>query len=257
MSKAPAVDYALQIIELFAKSNKDLGITDISNSLSINKNAVSRIIEAFLENNWIYLCNSASKKYRLTMKPFSLMSASVEKDYMLKIANPIISKVRNETCDSVYLGVRNGNNVLYLLHYDSLKEVRVSGRVGGEYPLHLSAPGKVLLAHGSKSDISDYFAKNPKGQTPKSIKSAEEFELEAERIKTAGYATDNEEFSKGIICIACPIYDSEGEVVASVGISSLTIYDDVDSLISNKYPVLRQAAEEISNKLGFSSGVIK
>ncbi len=257
MSKAPAVDYALQIIELFAKSNKELGITDISNSLYINKNAVSRIIESLLENNWIYLSNSASKKYRLTMKPFSLMSASVEKDYMLKISNPILSKVRNETRDSVYFGVRNGNNVLYLLHYDSLKEVRVSGRVGGEYPLHLSAPGKVLLAYGSKSDISDYFAKNPKSQTPNSIKNVEEFELEAERIKKAGYATDNEEFSKGIICVACPIYDSEGQVVASVGISSLIIYDDIDSLISNKYPILRQAAEEISNKLGFSSGGAK
>lgn len=257
MSKAPAVDYALQIIELFAKSNKDLGITDISNSLSINKNAVSRIIEALLENHWIYLSNFANKKYHLTMKSFSLMSASFEKDYMLKISNPILSNVRNETCDSVYFGVRNGNNVLYLLHYDSLKEVRVSGRVGGEYPLHLSAPGKVLLAHSSRSGILDYFEKNSKCQTPKSIKNAEEFELEAERIKKAGYAIDHEEFSKGVICIACPIYDSEGQVIASVGISSLIIYDDIDSLISNKYPILRQAAKEISSKLGFSGGRLK
>ena len=250
MSKAPAVDYALQMIALFAQNRNELGIADISNALGINKNAVSRIIEALLEKNWIYLSNSVGKKYRLTMKPFSMMSASLEEDDMIKIANPILSKVHKETRDSVYLGIRNGDNVLYLLHYDSVKEVRVSGRVGGEYPLHLSAPGKVLLSYDSSTAITDYFAKNPKSQTPNSIKSAEEFEREAEKIKKAGYATDNEEFSKGVICVACPIFNRERRVVASIGISSLIIYDDIHSLIANKYPLLRQAAEEISNRLG-------
>ncbi len=254
MSKAPAVDYALQIIELFAKSNNEIGIADISNALKINKNAVSRTIDALLEKNWIYLSSPASKKYHLTMKPFSLISASVEKDYMLKISKPILSRVHNETCDSVYLGIRNGDNVLYLLHYDSVKEVRVSGRVGGEYPLHLSAPGKALLAYASQSDIADHFAKNPGGQTSNSIKTAKEFAIEAKKIRADGYAVDNEEFSKGIICVACPIYNSEGCVVAAIGISSLIIYDSIDSLISKKYPLLKQASEEISSKLGYTEG---
>ena len=61
MSKAPAVDYALDIIELFANSNTGLGITDISNSLGINKNAVSRVLEALHEKNWIYMYDTSQK----------------------------------------------------------------------------------------------------------------------------------------------------------------------------------------------------
>ncbi len=75
--------------------------------------------------------------------------------------------------------------------------------------------------------------------------------LIALKIRGAGYAIDNEEFGKGIICIACPIFDSEGKVVATAGISSLTIYDDTKSMISDKYPLLKNAAEKISENLGF------
>lgn len=49
MSKAPAVDYALKIIEFFSDSNEDLGISDISNGLNINKNAISRVFDSLLE----------------------------------------------------------------------------------------------------------------------------------------------------------------------------------------------------------------
>ena len=62
MSKAPAVDYALQIIELFTRGNDELGIADISNSLAINKNAVSRILEALLEKKLDLYEQQFSKK---------------------------------------------------------------------------------------------------------------------------------------------------------------------------------------------------
>ena len=54
MSKAPAVDYALRIIEYFSSQNREIGIADISNALGINKNAISRVLEALAEQNWIY-----------------------------------------------------------------------------------------------------------------------------------------------------------------------------------------------------------
>ena len=134
MSKAPAVDYALEIIEYFSKKSLSIGIADISNALGINKNAVSRVLEALLEKNWIYMSDSVNKKYRLTMKPFSLMSRSVGKEELVKIAEPIISELHEKLGDSVYLGIRNGRNVLYLLHFDSTKEVR------GRFCLRMTVP---------------------------------------------------------------------------------------------------------------------
>lgn len=230
MSKAPAVDYALRIIEYFSESQKEIGLADICNSLEINKNAASRVLESLFEYNWIYLSDSVQKKYRFTMKPFSVVSKCTPGHALAEIAKNELQALNEKLGDAVYLGIKNKENVLYLLHFDSSKEVRINGRVGGEYPLKTSAPGKVLLAYGEHDD---------------------NFKKEAEKIKKYGYATDNEEFAKGIICIACPIYDDSGKVIASVGISSLTIYDSINSLVNDKLPLLNEAAHNISLKLGY------
>lgn len=230
MSKAPAVDYALRIIEFFSESKREIGLADICNSLEINKNVASRVLEALLEYNWIYLSDNVQKKYRFTLKPFSVVSKCTSEYALAEIAENELHRLNEQLGDAVYLGIKNKDNVLYLLHFDSTKEVRINGRVGGEYPLKTSAPGKILLAHGEHSA---------------------EFDNEAEQIKKQGYATDNEEFAKGIICIACPIYDEIGRAVASAGISSLTIYDDMNTLVNDKLPLLKEAVRNISLNLGF------
>lgn len=70
-------------------------------------------------------------------------------------------------------------------------------------------------------------------------------------IREKGYALDNEEFARGIICIACPVFNGNGKVEASVGISSLTIYDTVKTLTEEKLPVIEQIAKDISKSLGY------
>ena len=229
MSKAPAVDYALRIIEFFSETQKEIGLADICNFLEINKNAASRVLESLLEYNWIYLSDNIQKKYRFTLKPFSVVSKCTPEYALAEIAENELYKLNEQLGDAVYLGVKNKENALYLLHCDSKKEVRINGRVGGEYPLKTSAPGEVLPAYENHSC---------------------EFENEAEQIEKQGYATDKEEFAKGIICIACPIYDNSGKVIAAAGISSLTIYDDINSIVTDKLPLLKNAAQSISLNLG-------
>ena len=239
MSKAPAVDYALQIIEYISRENKPVGIADISNALDINKNATSRILGALIENGWIYCSDEIQKKYLFTMKPFSLVSRCVKDSTLVKVAEPFLRKLNEELGDATYLGIKKDKSVLYLLHYDSTHSVRINGSVGCEYPMHVSAPGKILLAHSSKDEMERYF----EGEKTK-------FYAEAEEIRKNDFAIDNEEFAKGIICYAAPVYDHFGDVIASVGISSLTIYDDIPSLCE-KGKLVSECARAISVGLGY------
>ena len=66
---------------------------------------MSRISEALFEENWIYMNDTVSKKYRLIMTPFSMMSASVRSDEMAKIANSVPSKLHKKLGDSLYPGI--------------------------------------------------------------------------------------------------------------------------------------------------------
>ncbi|MBR3967115.1 MAG: IclR family transcriptional regulator [Clostridia bacterium] len=249
MSRAPAVDYAVQIIELFSKKD-DIGIADISNELDINKNAVTRVLEALVEKNWIYMSDTVAKKYSLTLRPFSMLSGQICNNNLVKIATPHLRDLNQNLGDSVYLGVKNERNVLYLSHYDSTKEVRINGRTGGEYPLNCSAPGKILLSYSNLDEIKSYFDVSVDKRTENTIIKFDNFMAEADKIKKSGYAIDNEEFAKGIICIAVPVFDYAENMVASIGVSSLTLYDDIDSLINHKFALLKKAADEISLCLG-------
>ena len=140
MSKAPAVDYALEKIEFMASDNGAQGIADISNALGINKNAVSRVLEALTEKGWAYMSDEIGKKYRLTLRPFSVISSGIGDSGSVKIAEPCLKRLNEKLGDSVYYGVKNGKNVLYLLHYESTKQVRINPIVGGEYPLECRRP---------------------------------------------------------------------------------------------------------------------
>ena len=250
MSKAPAVDYALEIIEFFATEKSELGIADISKSLGINKNAVSRVLEALLEKNWIYLSDKVQKKYSLTMHSFSLIVGHSKNNDIVKIATPFIEKLNAQFGDAVCLGIKKDKNVLYLIHCDSTKDVRINGCVGGEYPLNCSAPGKVLLSNSENYEILDYFSEAVDKRTDNTIVDYNAFIKEVDKIKKLGYAVDDEEFAKGIICIAVPIFDYENNVVASICISSLTMYDSIETLIDEKLPMLKKSADEISLCLG-------
>ena len=146
-----------------------------------------------------------------------------------------------------------GKNVLYLLHFDSKKEVRINGLVGGEYPLNCSAPGKVLLSYSESDEIKSYFNEPISKMTENTIVDYSHFNSEAINIRQRGYAVDNEEFAKGIICIATPVFNCDGCVVACVGLSTLTLYDSIHSLTNKKLELLKGVADEISKKLGYNA----
>ena len=114
MSKAPAVDYALRIIEFFSETQKEIGLADICNSLEINKNAASRVLESLLEYNWIYLSDNIQKKYRFTLKPFSVVSKCTPEYALAEIAKNELHRLNEQLGDAVYLGIKNKENVLYL-----------------------------------------------------------------------------------------------------------------------------------------------
>ena len=89
------------------------------------------------------MSDNIQKKYRFTLKPFSVVSKCTPKYALAEISEDELHKLNEQLGDAVYLGVKNKENVLYLLRFDSKKEVRINGRVNGEYPLKTSAPGKL------------------------------------------------------------------------------------------------------------------
>jgi len=245
MSEAPAADYALTVIEALSKSTSFMGISDISRETGINKNAVSRVLGALNEAGWVY---QDGVRYQLTLKPFRIVSGALARTSFLGAAQPSLTRLWEETGDSCYIGILQNDAVLYLSHLDSTHDLRISGRVGGCYPLSTSAPGKVLLSYADSDYRRHYFSEILKADK----KTAEEFELKAAMVRELGYATDIEEYGPGIICFAAPVFDIDGKVVGTIGISTSTVYCSPDELFESRGLSVLRAAEEISEIMGFT-----
>ncbi len=216
---APAAEAATQILTFLSECEQETGVSEISRGTEINKNMVFRILNSLEKEGWVY-CNG--QKYSLTLLPFKLVSKPISRLSLNTAAAPIIYDLLNKTGESTYLGILKDDRVLYIQHLDGINDVRVAGRVGGEYDLYCSAPGKVLLAHADNDFIEEYTSRNLEKRTENTITEKNALLEELEHVRQNGYATDSEEFGNGISCAAAPIFDLTGKVIGTIGCSATT-----------------------------------
>ena len=244
---APAVEGAAKIIGFLSECEREVGISEISRGTDINKNMVFRILNTLEQAGWVYC---SDQKYSLTLALFGMSSRPISRLSLNTVATPILYDLLNKTGESTYLGILNNDKVLYTQHLDGVKNVRVAGRVGGEYDLYCSAPGKVLLAFSDEAFIEEYTSRSLVKRTKNTITEKTEIIKELENIRINGYATDREEFGNGVVCAAAPIFDYSGKVIAVIGCSAFTLDGKSAEIIEKLLPSVRDAAKEISTRLG-------
>ena len=130
---APAVEASVKIITFLAECEQEIGISEISRGTGINKNMVFRILNTLENEGWVY-CNE--QKYSLTLLLFGLASKPIARLSLNTAATPVLYDLLSKTGESTYLGILKDDKVLYIQHLDGIKDVRVAGRVGGEYDLY-------------------------------------------------------------------------------------------------------------------------
>ena len=245
---APAAEAATKIITFLAENEKEIGISEISRGVDLNKNMVFRILNSLEKEGWVY-CND--QKYALTLLPFKVASAALSRMSLNTVSLPILYDLLNKTGESTYLGVLDEDRVLYLQHLDGVKSVRVAGRVGGRYELYCSAPGKVLLANSCDEFINKYTDSDFEKRTENTLIEKNQIKDELEKVRCQGYATDMEEFGKGIVCAAAPVYDYSGKVIAAVGCSAFATFGKEKETVDALLPHVISSANEISKRLGY------
>ena len=246
---APSVGIAIKLVTLLSEQHEPIGVSEISRQLDINKNMIFRVLNSLEEEGWVYANNEA--KYRLTLLPFHTSSKVISRLSVENVSAPYILNLWKNHEESIYLGILNNDQVLFVSHLDSRQPLRVVGVLGGYYPLYCSAPGKALLAYQDESYINKYLEGTFEKRADNTITEKEALKKELEKIRSQGYSIDNEEYSAGIVCISAPIFNYEGRIVATVGCSSPTVYTTIDNIYEKIGKDIIEAAKSISIALGY------
>ena len=147
---------------------------------------------------------------------------------------------------TVHLGIRDGNEVVYIDKAESPKFATIASAVGQRRPLNVTALGKCLVAFDPNPEAAENLADaGLVGRTQNSITDRQRWLAEIDQVRKTGIAHDVEECDVGAYCVAAPICDSQGYAVAAISISALSIdpgKGDFDRLERK----IRQVAANIS-----------
>lgn len=245
-----SIERAADVLELFLTPSKDLSVKEISEQLNLSKSTVHGIIKT-LEHRGYLDQNPDDLKYRLGMKLFELgnkVGANLEID---KIARPIISSLVEDLQETVHLVVRNGDEVIYVEKVEGPFALRIYSQVGKRAPIHCTGVGKAILAFLGENEIERILSStNLQSFTHRTLTNVDEIKDHLKMVREQRYSIDDEEIELGLKCVAAPIFDHEGNVIASISCAAPTMRMDEEKM-ERVVKGIKNASLEISHSLGY------
>ena len=234
-------------------NEEEIGITELAKKIGESKSTIYRFLISLKELGYVTQ-NSKNEKYRLTLRLFEIGSAVLDRLDERKEALPVMENLAEQTLETIHLAILDENKLVYLHKIDSTQTLRVamSSRIGRNAPLYCTGVGKVLLAWCPPNIVNKIIGqKEMLRYTKNTITDPIQLAAELQKIRNEGYAIDNEEHEEGVRCVAAPIRNRDGEVVAAISISGPKIRMADDRIGAFKELVMN-AANEISKRLGYS-----
>lgn len=233
----------LDIIE--AVSQGAIGIADIAKKTGMTYSTTHRILSALQQRH--YVTRNQDHEYRLGRKILELGYQAYSQVDLTRLAHPELKRLAQATSDTVHLGYAEGDFVIYLDKMASRRAVEVSSRIGGSKPLITTGIGKALLLDWPEEAWSVIYDRNAHLLHESVSKSA--WLNTMRHYAKAGYTYDLGEDEASVRCVAAPVYDSSGKIVAAVSVSSTVEYMAPERM-QELAPLLKNATRQISAELG-------
>ena len=244
----PNLVKACEIMMILADRPEGILATEVESLTQIPKTTAFRIFKT--------LCSEgiAEKRGTLFFAGPGLVKIglnSLRSFEIRSLSEPFLSELATNTHFTAHLAIPSGWQSLILEVHDSPHPVRVASRSGTTVPLYCSSTGKIFLAYRYEQDLEDYFSKTSlEKNTNNTIVTLSEMQKEIEQIKINGFSVDNQEFHEDVRCLAAPVRDSGGQVVAAIGVTGPAAQYDSQKK-TDICTHVKKAAEKLSAKLGY------
>jgi DNA-binding IclR family transcriptional regulator len=194
----------------------------------------------------------ATKAYRPGLKLFELSSYVVQGLELRHEAQPELRQLSQETDETVHLAVLDEGEVVYIDKFETAQTIRMYSEVGKRAPAHCTGVGKVLLANLPAEEFRRVIRQRGlRGYTGTTITSVGVLEHELAVINERGYAIDDGEHEPEIRCVACPIRDHTGRVVAATSVTAPASRMSL-ARVEALAPLVLGRADRISERLGYA-----
>ena len=248
-SNVQVIDRALTIVEQLATSEVGLSTTELSRRTDLPKSTVFRILDTLCKSHYVEK-NEQTSLYALGYKTVEIASIYLNKIELKTEAVPIMRDLASTFSAIAYLGVLEKKEVMYLEKIEPTNNIRLYYQIGKREPLYCTALGKVLMSQIPPQEFERLgkqldFVKH----TSKTISTFDELKREVELARVNGYAIDHGEHVENSYCVAVPIYDYTGKVIAAMSISKNELFKiyKLETILSK----MLEASELLSRRMGY------
>lgn len=208
------------VLDLFTREQPELGVTEIARRLGMPKSNAHALVHSLCKIG--LLRRTPGNRYALGWKIFVLSQRLLQSTELRTEVLPVMQALVDRFGETVHLAALQEGHVVYVEKLEGTRAVRISvSAVGGELPPHSSGVGKVLLAYLPLEEVRTIVDRQ--GLPPftrRTITTWEALERELAAVRERGYAYDVEETLPELCCVAAPVRDHTGHVIAAMSISA-------------------------------------
>lgn len=241
---------SFRILDTIAGAEEEIGAQQISRAVGLHISTAFRFLQNLVQSGVVEQ-NSETGKYRLGLKLLTWGMRVLRQMDLRRDAAPLLRELSEKTGETIHMNVYDRGAAIYIEKIESRTPLRGFSEVGKAAPLHCTGVGKVLMAALPAKELADLLKRNPlKRFTPNTINETRALKKELERIRAQGVAMDNEEHEPGIRCVAAPVRNHTGKVVASISVAGRTT-SVTPARVPELIQAVRETAEKISSRLGY------
>lgn len=247
-----AVVRAVSILEQFNLERPELNLTEISAAIGLSKSTTHRLLGT-LESTDMVEFDKRTGHYRLGLRVFRLGSVVAKSMELVKQGDPLLAATAEETSETAFLVLADGNEALCLRRFDGSHQIRVLYLEPGRHSVfNCGAAQRVLLAHLPDSRWEEVVEGHVRRLTQYSLVSRDELERDRREIRERGYSVSWEDVTLHACALGAPVRDAGGVVVAAVSISGIVQRFSAERLPGLIRSVMR-LGDDLSRRLGYLS----
>lgn len=253
--KLTTLDKSLQIIDLLSKNPQGLSLLEMSNMIGFPRSTIHHMLSTFLPYDYVSQ-DTETKKYSLGFKFLSVGRVILDNLDIREIARKYLFELHDECrerhgeCEvAIHLAILRNGKVIYVDKIDTQGGLSLATYIGYRTDPHAAAGGKVLLSELSRKEILNIYRGTPlKPYGKNTITDMDKLFNELEKIRKQGYAIDNEEYYKGVRCVAAPI-KAGGKIVAALSVTGSIFTMTMERIRNELKQLVMAKAQKISSEL--------
>jgi IclR family acetate operon transcriptional repressor len=209
----------LEIVKLVS-DHQPIALNELTKMLDIPKSTIQRTLVTLKEAGWLQNSSPTSTKWEISHRILEIRPLALRGGRLYAAAQQPMTELRDATNETIHFCVPSGDEGAVLIaRVDCDQAVRTYNPLGEVSPYATTATGKSLMAYFPASRVQQILDATPEAQFERAHTDRAQVLSQLEQVREQGFALNMREYRPGVCAVAAPVFDENGQPIASICIS--------------------------------------